>query len=89
MRVPVLLFAEARRRAGVGSVDVELPEGATVAVLKTSLAITRPTLAGMLGSTRIAVNGEYAVDERVIASGDEIALIPPVSGGSPEVVARS
>jgi MoaE-MoaD fusion protein len=83
MKVRVRLFAGLRERAGTGEVELELPEGARVAD-----ALER--LADVARGTRVvlAVNREYATPEVVLSPDDELALIPPVSGGAtPETVA--
>jgi molybdopterin converting factor subunit 1 len=80
-RVTVLLFAGARQRAGSSTLDVEIPDGSTVADLKSALASGCPALSPLLPSLRIAVNSEYAADESTIPPGAELAAIPPVSGG--------
>ena len=82
MRVEVRLFAVARQRAGQPTLALELPEPATVAVLKRALAQACPALAPLLPSVRIAVNSEYAAEDEPIPTGAEVAAIPPVSGGS-------
>jgi molybdopterin synthase catalytic subunit len=85
MTVVVRLFAILRERAGRDSVDLELPEGATVADALAALALGPPlaeTLARL--PVRMAVNHEYASLDDPIAAGDELALIPPISGGAPE-----
>ena len=76
MRVTVRLFAALRERAGTGRRELELPQGATAGDVFAALAIGSepPGLA-------YAVNQEYAERSAVLAEGDEIALIPPVSGG--------
>jgi molybdopterin converting factor subunit 1 len=77
----VRLFAGLRERAGADRVEVELPDGASVAELLEALAAT-PVGVLRPGQCVVAVNREYArADERVRA-GDEVALIPPVSGGA-------
>ena len=84
MTVRVRLFAILRERAGRDVVDLELPEGARVADALAALE----ELAGGL-QCLMAVNREYADAERVLVSGDELALIPPVSGGAePHVAIR-
>jgi|SRR5947209_6170211 len=77
MRVRVLLFAGLRERAGADHVDVELLEGARV---RDAL----DQLRGLTGEMRVvmAVNAEYAPEDSLLHAGDELALIPPVSGGS-------
>lgn len=77
----VLLFAAARDLAGADSASVELSPGATVAELRAELARRFPALAALLGRSAIAVNHDFAEDGRVLSSDDEVAIIPPVSGG--------
>ncbi len=84
MTLRVRLFAILRERAGRDAVEVELAEGATVA--DALAALTRaPGLGELLARTpvRMAVNREYASESTAIAAGDELALIPPISGGAP------
>lgn len=81
MRVRIRLFAGLRERAGADALELELPEGARV----------RDALARMQGLTAgvpvvMAVNREYADDAQALSAGDELALIPPVSGGAVGVV---
>jgi MoaE-MoaD fusion protein len=78
MRVTVRLFAQLRERAGSGSVDVELPEGARV---RDAIAALGDVAAGL--PVVMAVNREYADEGAELSAGDELALIPPVSGGAP------
>jgi molybdopterin converting factor subunit 1 len=86
--VQVRLFALARERAGGPSVVVDLPEGSTVADLKSALARSFPALAPLIPSLRIAVNAEYVADDGLLPPGAEVAVIPPVSGGSALSVLR-
>lgn len=81
MRVTVRLFAAARERAGVGSVDVELAVGASVAQLLEGVVAVKPTLASLVPHLRVAVNQEFAVASSIVEEGAEVALIPPVAGG--------
>ena len=81
MIVIVHLFATFRDLAGRESVAVELPIGSTAGDLRTSLAKMFPTLSRLLAHSAIAVNHDYADDSKSIFEGDEVALIPPVSGG--------
>jgi molybdopterin synthase catalytic subunit len=82
MRVTVRLFAILRDRAGARSVDIELPERATVAEALEILG-RRSELTDALTRipVRMAVNREYAEPGRELHPGDELALIPPISGG--------
>jgi molybdopterin converting factor subunit 1 len=77
MQVNVRLFAGLRERAGANEVQLELPEGASVRDALDEMA----TLTGGLPVV-MAVNREYADSEQTLAPGDELALIPPVSGGA-------
>ena len=77
MKVTVRLFAILRERAGTDRVELDLPEGARVADALAQV----DHLAGGLRLV-MAVNREYASDDDVLAPGDELALIPPVSGGA-------
>src|SRR5262245_12207605 len=82
MTVTVRLFAILRERAGRDSIDVELDEGATVAEALERLSAA-PELGDLLERmpVRMAVNRDYADAETTLSSGDELALVPPVSGG--------
>jgi MoaE-MoaD fusion protein len=84
MTVRVRLFAMLRERAGSESVEVEIPEGATVADAIEALGL-QAGLGDLLERLPVAaaVNLEYAPRETALARGDELALIPPVSGGAP------
>ena len=81
MNVRVRLFAGLRERAGARDIEIELPEGARVA---DALAALRDLTVGV--PVVLAVNREYADGAVVLAAGDELALIPPVSGGAFDVV---
>lgn len=77
------LFAILRERAGRDAVEVDLDEDTTVAGALSKLS-EMPELAGILGRLPVtmAVNREYATPGTRISAGDELALIPPVSGGA-------
>ncbi|MGE0607089.1 MAG: MoaD/ThiS family protein [Pirellulales bacterium] len=81
MQINVQLFAVARQRAGSGSIELELPSGATVAMLRVALVAAVPTLADTAPHLRFAVNSDYAADATVIPADAQVACIPPVSGG--------
>ena len=83
MFIDVRLFAMLRERAGSDSVTVEVPDGATVRDAVDAVARSHG-LADVIGrmSVVMAVNREYADDDARLAEGDELALIPPVSGGA-------
>ena len=81
MKVTVRLFAGLRERAGGQHVDVELPDDASVGDL---LAAMETTPVGRLepGQCVVAINREYAPASARVSADDEVALIPPVSGGA-------
>ncbi len=81
MRIRVRLFALAKQAAGRHSVDVDLPEGATIAQLRCQLGAQMPQLSGLMAQMMFAVNTQYADDDTTIPSNAEVACIPPVSGG--------
>ncbi len=80
MLVSVRLFAGLRERAGTDRLEVELPDGARVSDV---LAAMASTPVGELGPREcvVAVNREYAAADEPVHQGDEVALVPPVSGG--------
>jgi len=81
MRVRIRLFAQLRERAGTSELELELPEGARV---RDALA-AGPVAALAEGLPLVlAVNREYAAPDAALAPDDELALIPPVSGGAGE-----
>ena len=82
MLVHVRLFARARDLAGADVLRIELPDGATVADLRRRLAADYPALSSLLERSALAVENEFAVDSLVLPDGAEVALLPPVSGGS-------
>ncbi len=83
MRITVRLFAILRQRAGADSLELELPDGASASDALAALG-TRAGLADLVERMplRVAVNREYAEGDTLLAPGDELAVIPPVSGGA-------
>jgi MoaE-MoaD fusion protein len=79
--VTVRLFASLRERAGVGRLTRTVPEGTTAGALLAALQEDLPALRAT-GRIALAVNSEYTSADQRLADGDELALIPPVSGGS-------
>ncbi len=77
------LFAILREHAGTDRVNVELADGATVAEALAAVG-TRHGLGELIAAMPVvmAVNREYAAEDDVLSAGDELALIPPVSGGA-------
>lgn len=84
MNVSVRLFAILRERAGAETIELELPEGATVAEALDTLREEGGPLGELLERlpVRLAVNREYADEAATLGERDELALVPPVSGGS-------
>ena len=81
MDVRVRFFAMLRDAAGLEECWVVLGPGARGVDAKTLLVQRYHRLDGLIGSTRLAVNQEYQPWETLLHEGDELALIPPVSGG--------
>jgi MoaE-MoaD fusion protein len=81
MNVRVVLFAKPRELVGQPNVDLALPTGATAADAWNQLS-SRYDLGPLPRSFRCAVNSEYAGWEDALKEGDELAVIPPVSGGA-------
>ena len=79
--VTVLLFAAARDAAGRGRVEVPYREGLTAAVVWESLVTEHPALAALGPSISVAVNHRFVPRDTLLAGGDELAFLPPVSGG--------
>ncbi len=81
MKIRVKLFASVKDIVGRREVVLDLPEGITAAGLLERFAADHPGLRGLAPSLLLAVNREYVEGSRVLAEGDEVAFIPPVSGG--------
>ena len=82
MLVDVNLFALYRERAGCSHCQVEIPDVATVTDLTAAVRQKFPSLAPPGVNIVVAVNADYADPDQRLAPGDEICLIPPVSGGT-------
>jgi molybdopterin synthase catalytic subunit len=83
--IRVRAFAALRQALGAGEVTLTVPTGTDVAGLLARLAAAHPNANLPARRFTVAVNRTYARPERVLADGDEVALIPPVSGGAGEV----
>jgi molybdopterin converting factor subunit 1 len=81
MHLDVTFFALYRERAGRRHLVLELPEAGTVADLTGAIRKRFPNLAPPDVKIVVAVNAEYAGPELVLQEGDQVCLIPPVSGG--------
>jgi molybdopterin converting factor subunit 1 len=80
--VSVRLFARLRDLTGAGELEREIPEGATVRAVWSALVTDFPSLAPYAGSISCAVNADYARMDAAVHDGDEVAFLPPVSGGA-------
>jgi molybdopterin converting factor subunit 1 len=81
MRVTVRLFARLRDIAGASEVARDIAPGATIGAVWAGLARDFPDFAAYERSISSAVNADYARMDREVHDGDEIAFLPPVSGG--------
>jgi molybdopterin converting factor subunit 1 len=81
MRVTVRLFARLRELAGRESWDLEVPAGATAADAWALIAADTPALAPFDRAISVAVNASFARMSRPLTEGDDVAFLPPVSGG--------
>jgi molybdopterin converting factor subunit 1 len=84
MRVKVEFYARLRELAGTPEWPLETTDGATVGEVWRAAVAAHDALAAMTGSVSAAVNAEFATMKTVVRDGDEIAFLPPVSGGARE-----
>ena len=81
MRVTIHLFARLRDIVGAAELDRTTPDDATVQRVWHDLVAEFPDAAAYADSVSVAVNAEYARMETTVRNGDDIAFLPPVSGG--------
>ena len=81
LKVRVKLFASYKEKAGTSDIEMSLSDGATVSDAASELLRLHPTLVGDSSRLMIAVNEEYQEHDYPLADNDEVAFIPPVSGG--------
>ncbi len=81
MQVTIRLFASARDAAGWERQVLDLPEGATIASARQKLRGIIPDATPLLDSAAFALNQRYARADDRLTDGDELAILPPVSGG--------
>ena len=77
----ILLFAQIKDAVGAAELDLKISGSPDIAGLWRALIAAQPKLVNYQSSTRLARNGEYADAQTVFSNADEVALIPPVSGG--------
>ncbi len=81
-KLTLLFFAAARDIAGTGELRIEVPPGTRIGAVRDKLAAEYPGLKPLLAVCRFCVNSDYAPVDASLKDGDEIGVIPPVSGGS-------
>ncbi len=81
MTIRLLLFAALRDIVGTDELTLEIDEGATPAALWSTLRSRHERLAAYVAPPMVAVNQSYADPSTALRDGDEVAFIPPVSGG--------
>ena len=81
VRVSVCFYSYFKDLTGCAQTTETLPNGSTIADLRSALSARFPKLAAMQNSTLIAVGVEYAARDYVLNDGDEVSLFPPVQGG--------
>jgi molybdopterin converting factor subunit 1 len=79
--IKVLFFGAAADRAGTRETELDVRDGATLAEVWKLIVERYADLAPMRDTLAFAVNGEYARGEDTVSPGDEVAVLPPVSGG--------
>jgi len=81
VRINVKLFARASELAGTNELELDLPQSARVADIRTALAAQLPDLAPLVPQLLVAVGTDYADDAQPLFSNAEVSCFPPVSGG--------
>jgi molybdopterin converting factor subunit 1 len=81
MRILVRLFAGLRDGAKTDAIDLRLDSSATAAAVRARVGELFPAVAPLVARSAIAINQQYADDTQVLRDGDEVAILPPVSGG--------
>jgi molybdopterin synthase catalytic subunit len=89
MQVRVLFFGILKEMVGKSADLIDLPEGASVRDLLARYAVQNPQLKESLPALALAVNQQYAGPDTHLSPDDEVALLPPVSGGAPEAAGES
>jgi MoaE-MoaD fusion protein len=87
MQIRVLFFGALKELIGRSSETIDLPNGARVSELLAHYADKFPRFGALQPSLAISVNEEYSPPDRTLAAGDEVGVLPPVSGGGPDATA--
>ena len=82
MRITIKLFALMREKAGADTILLEVPTGAAVTQALTMLVCQYPILEPYMANTRFSLHMDFVDPDTTLAEGDELVLIPPVSGGA-------
>jgi molybdopterin synthase sulfur carrier subunit len=82
MQITVKLFALMREKAGTDTIPLEVPAGAALTQAVATLVHQYPMLEPYIANTRFSVHMDFVDPETILAEGDELVLIPPVSGGA-------
>ena len=81
LNITLRLFASYRERVGQSALELTMPDGATAGTVARWVVDQYPGIVGGASALVVAVNQEYQQHDYELADGDEVALIPPVSGG--------
>lgn len=81
MKINVLFFASCKEAIGMKELVFDLDSGVTIAGIREKIIIKFPQLAGISRTLQFARNSEYVTEDTPLHDGDEVAVIPPVSGG--------
>jgi molybdopterin converting factor subunit 1 len=81
MTLKIILFASLAQDLGTGQITLEVAENATVGDVLAELSALHPQVAALGGHLAVAVNHRYADVGQRLSAHDEVALIPPISGG--------
>ncbi len=87
-KITVLFFANLRELVGKKEVAIDIPIGTNVKEFKVIIGENFPNIASALETTLVSINKEYGFDEDIIPGGAEVALFPPVSGGTVDNTVR-
>ena len=82
MQITVKLFALMREKAGTDTISLEVPTGAAVTQALATLVGQYPILGPYIANTRFSLCMDFVDPNTILAEGDELVLIPPVSGGA-------